>query len=95
MSEHTPGPWEMSKDAVPKDYVQITVYATSDNLRVATVFRELANARLIAAAPELLRTLAELLGAAEVDCMDDKSNVWRNAMSSAQVALAKAEGGDA
>lgn len=51
-----------------------------------------ANARLISAAPELLACLCEMLGAAEMDCMDDKSNVWRNLMSNAQVAIAKATG---
>lgn len=50
------------------------------------------DARLIAAAPELLACLCEMLGAAEMDCMDDKSNVWRNLMSNAQVAIAKATG---
>jgi hypothetical protein len=54
-----------------------------------------ANARLISAAPELLACLCEMLGAAEMDCMDDKSNVWRNLMSNAQVAIEKATGGAA
>ena len=51
-----------------------------------------ANAHLIAAAPDLLEALATLLGACEVDCMDDKSNVYRSAMINANTALARAEG---
>ena len=49
-------------------------------------------ARLIAAAPKLLAALAHMLGAAEADCMDDKSNVWRSYMLDARAALAKARG---
>lgn len=45
--------WETSKDAVPDGFTQITIYAEDTGERVATVFSE-ANARLIAAAPELL-----------------------------------------
>lgn len=53
---HTPGPWDVSKDAVPDWYTQMTVSA-EDGERVATVFLSEANARLIAAAPDLLNTL--------------------------------------
>ena len=53
-TKHTPGPWEISRDAVPEGYTQNTVYAERDGERVATAFRNDANARLIAAAPDLL-----------------------------------------
>jgi hypothetical protein len=52
----------------------------------------LANARLIAAAPDLLAVLCEMLGAAETDLLDDKSNVWRSAMNDARAAITKAQG---
>ena len=52
----------------------------------------MANARLIAAAPDLLAVLCGMLGAAETDLLDDKSNVWRSAMNEARAAIAKAEG---
>lgn len=55
-TQHTPGPWDTSRDAVPDGIVQITVCGT-DGKRVATVFGCEANARLIAAAPEMLATL--------------------------------------
>lgn len=51
-----------------------------------------ANARLIAAAPDLLAVVCEMLGAAETDLLDDKSNVWRSAMISARAAINKAKG---
>ncbi len=57
MDQHTPGPWECSNDATPEHHTQITVYAETDGERVATVFRTEANARLIAAAPDLLSAL--------------------------------------
>lgn len=33
---------------------------------------------------EAMRILSEMLGAAEVDCLDDKSNVWRSLMIDAR-----------
>jgi hypothetical protein len=47
---------------------------------------------LYAAAPDLLVVLCEMLGAAETDLLDDKSNVWRSAMNDARAAIAKANG---
>lgn len=70
MSQHTPGPWETSRDAVPAHHVQITVYAEADGQRVATVFREEANARLVAAAPDLLAACESALSLAQIDADD-------------------------
>jgi hypothetical protein len=53
-----------------------------------------ANATLIAAASDLLAVLCEMLGAAETDLLDDKSNVWRSAMNDARQAIIKATGAD-
>lgn len=64
---HTPGSWNTSRDAVPADHVQITVYAEADGQRVATAFREEANARLIAAAPDLLAALERATQWADAD----------------------------
>ena len=38
---------------------------------------------------ELVVIVATMLGAAEIDCLDDKSNVWRSAMLDARAALKK------
>jgi len=47
--------------------------------------------KLLAQRNELAAVLATMLGAAEIDCLDDKSNVWRSAMIDARDALAKIE----
>ena len=49
-------------------------------------------AHLVAAAPDLLAVVCEMLGAAETDLLDETSNVWRSAMISARAAISKAEG---
>lgn len=89
--QHTPAPWSTS--CLPNGTEWTVSFEDGDMLADLTGCpNEAANAKLIAAAPELLACLCEMLGAAEMDCMDDKSNVWRNLMSNAQVAIAKATG---
>ena len=72
MDRHTPGPWEAKRET---DYVAAQVWA--DGRQLAEVYGEsrearAANARLIAAAPELLnvlqRTITEFW--AEYECPD-------------------------
>lgn len=74
--KHTSGPWELSPDAVPKGHTQITVYAESNGERVATVFREEANARLISAAPELLATLQEFVADIRANTVEATAKEW-------------------
>ena len=50
MNQHTPGPWEVSKIGNP--YQQFMVY-DSDGRNICNTVEGEANARLIAAAPEL------------------------------------------
>lgn len=90
-AKHTPGPWKadiaapfMIRDCFRRPVAECAIYLGPDI--------EEANARLIAAAPELLAALCEMLGAADVDCLDDNSNVWRSAMIDARAAIAKAKG---
>lgn len=40
--------------------------------------------------PDPIHLLAEMLGAAELDCLDDQSNVWRSLMISARDLISKA-----
>ena len=82
----TPAPWTLKQHATNHQ----TLTGATAGL-IADIHKD-EDARLLAAAPELLACLCEMLGAAEMDCMDDKSNVWRNLMSNAQVAIAKATG---
>lgn len=104
IATHTPGPWKYdgSSDPLPHDYacsteriaaggVTIAEVATCEDDTCPGVGEGWANARLIAAAPELLAALASMLGVAEMDCMDVKSNEWRSRMVDAGAALAKAK----
>lgn len=63
MSNHTPGPWAVSNDAVPDGIVQDTIYSESTGSRIATVFQDENNSLLIASAPLLLACL--------IGCMDE------------------------
>ena len=62
--QHTEGPWNVSKHATPDAFPQFGVYAEGnpcDHIIVKGVNAE-ADARLIAAAPELLETCQKLIG---------------------------------
>lgn len=69
MSIHTPGPWivdpDHPRDISPADDLRFGVASicNSDNINGSWVFgdQSKANARLIAAAPDLLKALEELL----------------------------------
>ncbi len=80
MSEHTPGPWEQSHRKTPADMWNTQVYTPDGEIictlhwypkpkdadgRIGT-YRD-ANARLIAAAPELLEALRSIQWGGNVD----------------------------
>ena len=94
-SSHTPGPWlndggVISARPDPENsQAYIAPICVMDDGWYAPI--GLANARLVAAAPELLQTLCQMLGAAEADCLDDKSNVWRSLMLNARAVIDKVE----
>ena len=89
MSKHTPGPWV----AVARTNAHIEIEAPGQPSysakKVATVSltNHEANARLIAAAPELLEALKELMVAA--DRVSAEPVTW---LGKARAAIAKAEG---
>ncbi len=94
MSKHTPGPWELHETSsggaiVSRGQVQ--------SLQVVPV----ADARLIAAAPDLLESSADLLGWIErqlVPTYSDRKPIPENleaAILKTKAAIAKAEGRDA
>jgi hypothetical protein len=106
MSKHTPGPWRMTLD----DFGDYTIQPPNEELAIAAVvngeMRRIggrsteheANARLIAAAPEV-RAAAKAI--AEPDCFYDGSNIVIRCDSHGDAirrmrvlrdALAKAEG---
>lgn len=83
MTEHTPGPWKCDSSRVH------TSIETNEGLHIAmvsygnvTMEKHLANARLIAAAPELLEALEYY-----IDNGDD-----HKAIDKARAAIAKAKG---
>ena len=86
MSKHTPGPWIADGDLI----------LAADNWRVASCHRfpnnddtaRPANARLIAAAPELLEALQAIAGTDPVDSARDPQHL----VAIARAAIAKAEG---
>jgi hypothetical protein len=85
MSKHTPGPWIITGSMISSDDDTTVCLLTS--YRDMTP-RQTANARLIAAAPELLRALQEI-----VDAADGKG--WEQldaGFGKARAAIAKAEG---
>ena len=89
MSKHTPGPWIIEAQGI---------YANGGNKRVATAMSHeheidwpttKANARLIAAAPELLETLQAALEALRSSAGFDEIS---NAKEQARTVIAKATG---
>jgi hypothetical protein len=91
MSKHTPGPWFIHED----QHDNVTIKAPDGDgvpWNVATILSycgdppcDKANARLIAAAPELLEALQELYNA-------DWSNLCGRAQEVCERAIAKANG---
>jgi hypothetical protein len=99
MTKHTPGPWVVAED-VFNDRPEIR---DMDGRLIAVVMAhypmsattQSANARLIAAAPELLEALKWLN--AEFECRDDDFGgvlFTRNDFDRVRKAIAKAEGGE-
>jgi hypothetical protein len=86
-TQHTPGPWKVHTEG------KKTGILTSDNVdHVATVhnlYRQEANARLIAAAPELLEALAVFL-AQYASHSTDPDREARPEIKLARAAIAKA-----
>jgi hypothetical protein len=90
-TKHTPGPWEFSY--VPGEYGHVITIVEGE---IAETFREtvgeeqaVANARLIAAAPELLEALSAILQ----DIKRRKYNLAENIIDFGMQTIAKAAGG--
>jgi hypothetical protein len=94
MSEHTPGPWEVdaedSHKVASEDYGTIA-WTPNEPAEMPPIMAEMrANARLIAAAPDLLKALRYLLGG--VLDTEEQGVGLPTAVSRARAAIAKAEG---
>lgn len=92
MSEHTPGPWTQGKQGKNKELVYIggakePAVGTGMHCTWIDCNTE-ANARLIAAAPDLLNALQLYIAhAPEPECA-----IWRDVQNRARAAIAKATG---
>lgn len=94
MSKHTPGPWRVVEDRVPSS---LEVYAGKTAIaecwRRADVETEIANARLIASAPELFAAL-QLMVDRFLDT-EGSYGAWENeAIEAARAAIEKATLGE-
>lgn len=102
--KHTPGPWGWSHREIPsgnystqvydaneKEIATIAWYPVRQN-NITTTSRE-ANARLIAAAPELLEALRELISIVHIHQTATENRFAWAEMPLAAEAIAKATGG--
>ena len=88
--KHSPAPWFYDEVGDTGGENPISVYEVTNGYdRICEYVRE-GDARLIAAAPDILSNLIKLVGLAEFDCLDDKSNVWRSALIDSRLAIEKA-----
>lgn len=87
MSKHTPGPWRVDPS------MSLCIDSPSGNVGLMNLARPKAeseaNARIVAAAPDLLEALIEL---ATEERRDDDDPVLEAARAKARAAIAKAEG---
>ncbi len=90
--KHTPGPWVYSFESVDPEWAVVTTVGGAVIANVNADHRQEANARLIAAAPDLLAALKLLESAARIlpPNIDPDSP-----LAQARAAIAKAEGGAA
>jgi hypothetical protein len=92
MPTHTPGPWEQGvgdegeAQVYGSDGYRRIILASTENFRIATDESK-ANARLIAAAPELLDALKEAVRELDLRCA-----FYGNAFANMRAAIRKAEG---
>ena len=88
MTEHTQGPWQVTRDTGgARNYV----VRGSDDWYLAEVSKE-ANANLMAAAPELLAALVAIRECTFVDPAQSLSTPCKDCMDMVNAAIAKAKG---
>lgn len=97
--KHTPGPWSVYRNNVKEKYgaCHDNIFIKKGNDIICELFSENdANARLIAAAPDLLAVLEHIAGHADMarTCANDAGRIksLENIINSARAAIAKARG---
>jgi hypothetical protein len=94
MSEHTPGPWRFSQDG-DEPYWHVDLpgpCGVRHGCGNAMVYTTEADARLIAAAPELLDALKEVADGCKYRLRKGDDNGDRHTLRLCRAAIAKAEG---
>lgn len=94
-TKHTPGPWKLCfsrwANAPAEVFKGTQLIASVEQDESPDSPALAANARLIAAAPDLLHAIRELLGCTELN-LEEIDDTTAEAIEIAQKALAKAEG---
>ena len=93
--KHTSGPWKFSFESIDSEWAIVTTASGSIIANVNSNQRQKANARLIAAAPDLLAALQETLvelGEYMKICPNDKALDLAGVIAGVRWALIKAEG---
>ena len=87
---HTPGPWAITDDFIGVHDEQGRCIADMDSEGAPDIGygESLANAHLIAAAPDLLAALSNIILSSDANCGDSLAN----AIEAARVAITKAKG---
>lgn len=100
MSAPTPGPWVASSTDVLQDWSdrafrRVVARASDDTYRGVIEAEQIANARLISAAPELLSIVIEVLPIMEsLDVSAEDDDEPMEIVTRCRAAIAKATGGD-
>ena len=90
--KHTPAPWKFNFESVDPEWAVVTTNGGSVIANVNSCGLQESNARLIAAAPELLEALENALGLIEM-LIDDKTRFnYFKVVCDGKAAIAKAKG---
>ena len=98
MNQHTPAPWEWAENyngLTGPDQEEVLTYQTYEGMWLSFGVSQEANARLIAAAPDLLEALQDMLSGWKYirETHGDLYGVgWDRAQEKAEKAIAKATG---
>lgn len=91
--KHTPGPWELDQDEQPFVYPAVGGrMIAACNMQQRGMEENVANARLIAAAPELLAAAKRILHHDE-HCGAGDCDQWAEVIAQLRAAVLKGEGG--
>ena len=95
MSKHTPGPWEVrpsANEVINSDHGRLPFEIAAGYTLIGAVYENEADARLIAAAPDLLDALLEYKRMYEEV---QPAGGWQGVYELGNEAIAKATGGEA